>query len=524
MLLKLRSCWNGLGPLVLVVFTAVLLTACGGGGGGDGSSNTTETGQLIDSAVAGVNYRTATQSGTTDAEGRFQYISGETVRFSIGDTVLGECPANGMINPFDLITGAAMPQTNLQVSQMLAAKNSPLMAVINLTVLLQTLDQDGDPANGIDISPEVAGLFSGVSIDFYQGPQQFRKDVSFRTVLNRANAENAFPAHRRVRDWGLAMNHLYASLAAEPPIFARVWEQLDSDLDGQADKSIRRTFDAEGRPLVFTRDDDGDGAVDYRETRQYDANGFAASFTKYLNGNTSIENYSWDADGNQISRDLDSNGDGVPDGRFISHYNEFGVLTQIDVDNQANGSTEGYIYYLYNAQGQTIEESIDQDGDGQKDIISKYYYTNGLLSETAYDADGDGIADITELFEVDANGNMTHYERNDNAAIDNLPDLIIDQQFDERGNVTRYERDDDGNGQPELIEDIRYDAQNNMSEAHIDTNGDGNFDEIATYDYDDHRNATAMYMDSDNDGQIDQQVTYTYQRLGWAYLSAMTQQ
>ncbi len=242
MLMNQKSRRNGLGPLVVVVFMALLLTACGGGGGGDGSSNATQTGQLIDSVVAGVSYQTATQHGTTDAEGHFQYLSGETVRFSIGDTVLGECPATGVINPFDLIAGAAMPQTNLQVSQMLAAKNSPLMAVINLTALLQTLDQDGDPANGIDISPEVAGLFSGVSIDFYKNPQEFRKDVSFRTVLNQANAENIFPAYRRVRDWGLAMNHLYASLAAEPPIFARISEELDMNLDDNPEQNLPPDF------------------------------------------------------------------------------------------------------------------------------------------------------------------------------------------------------------------------------------------------------------------------------------------
>lgn len=64
-----------------------LLVACGGGGGGGGStssSSATSVGVFLDSPVAGINYRTESQSGQTDAQGRFNFVQGETVTFSVG--------------------------------------------------------------------------------------------------------------------------------------------------------------------------------------------------------------------------------------------------------------------------------------------------------------------------------------------------------------------------------------------------------------------------------------------------------
>ena len=66
---------------VLLSISLVLLAGCGGGGGS--STVSTSTGKFIDSAVAGLSYTTTSQSGTTDANGTFQYKSGETVNFKL---------------------------------------------------------------------------------------------------------------------------------------------------------------------------------------------------------------------------------------------------------------------------------------------------------------------------------------------------------------------------------------------------------------------------------------------------------
>ncbi|MDX1452573.1 MAG: hypothetical protein R3183_08435, partial [Oleiphilaceae bacterium] len=61
-----------------------------------------QTGRLVDSAVAGIQYRTATQSGVTNRHGEFAYLAGETVTFSIGDINLPAVPAGAVITPLDL--------------------------------------------------------------------------------------------------------------------------------------------------------------------------------------------------------------------------------------------------------------------------------------------------------------------------------------------------------------------------------------------------------------------------------------
>ena len=88
------------------------ITACGGSGGSSDATGTTVTGtdstngveasagtdagqgggaaavltgRFVDSAVSGLQYATASQSGVTDANGSFSYLAGEQVMFSIGD-------------------------------------------------------------------------------------------------------------------------------------------------------------------------------------------------------------------------------------------------------------------------------------------------------------------------------------------------------------------------------------------------------------------------------------------------------
>jgi hypothetical protein len=66
----------------LGLVTSVALVGCGGGAGGESTAQV-QTGVFVDSPVQGMNYRTTTQSGTTNAQGEFGYVSGENVTFSL---------------------------------------------------------------------------------------------------------------------------------------------------------------------------------------------------------------------------------------------------------------------------------------------------------------------------------------------------------------------------------------------------------------------------------------------------------
>ena len=102
-----------LNRLLLLAGLAVLLSACGGsspaGGGippGGGGTTGTQQGEFLDSAVQGLRFITQSQSGTTDNNGRFNYRTGETISFYVGDILLGSAPAKDTMTPVDLVAGA----------------------------------------------------------------------------------------------------------------------------------------------------------------------------------------------------------------------------------------------------------------------------------------------------------------------------------------------------------------------------------------------------------------------------------
>ena len=122
----------------------LLLVSCGGGGGGNpGGSVGTDaelTGVFVDSTVQGIGFSTASRSGTTNAAGEFTYLNGEQVTFSIGGIILGQVNGASLVTPVTLVAGA-IDETN--------------EVVTNIAQLLQTLDDDGNPDNGISIPDSV---------------------------------------------------------------------------------------------------------------------------------------------------------------------------------------------------------------------------------------------------------------------------------------------------------------------------------------------------------------------------------
>jgi hypothetical protein len=136
----------------LILLLSIMLAACGGGSSSSGDdSPTVMTGQFIDSAVSGLRFQTATQSGYTNAAGNFKFIAGETVSFYIGDILLGSVTAKTQLTPIDLVSGAA-DGSDPQVQ--------------NLIRFIQSLDEDANPDNGITISNTITTFASGQTLDF----------------------------------------------------------------------------------------------------------------------------------------------------------------------------------------------------------------------------------------------------------------------------------------------------------------------------------------------------------------------
>ncbi len=180
-----------------------------------------DTGYYYDSLVSGLAYSTATEDGTIrtgvtgeDGDpGSFDYYQeNATVSFSIGDTALGQSAAKDEVTPFDIAGVTEEAVGGCDVSGTLPDDGGDFQIVHNLAVLLQTMDTDGDPSNGIDISAAVAALFDGVSIDVDQTWDAFQADTELLGVLEAANEQNLFSEERSLVAREDALRALYADV------------------------------------------------------------------------------------------------------------------------------------------------------------------------------------------------------------------------------------------------------------------------------------------------------------------------
>ncbi len=277
--------WCGLG------FFGLLLTAgCGGGdGSGDAATPTVQdpadpsvlSGVFIDSPVAGLGYRTANRSGMTDAEGRFFYLPGEQVVFYLGDLELGRVSGADVVTPVELVPGAV-------------DENDP--GVTNRCRLLQTLDRDGNPDNGIDLSPEVQAAFTGRSVALDVPVDQFADQPALQQALNDLSGRTVFAQGvrtlRSVEDARAHLRKVLLSRDADRDGFTRgqgdcndrradmfpgaaevCGDGIDQDCDG-ADPLCDP-----GQLTTWYLDDDGDGYSDGTavETASWPGRGYFAA-------------------------------------------------------------------------------------------------------------------------------------------------------------------------------------------------------------------------------------------------------
>jgi len=206
---------------LLVSISFCFLSACGGGGGGGGSSApatgsgttpnpvtppvtpspvppTVLLGVFLDSPVSNINYKTATQTSTTDINGLFKYLANEAVTFSVGSVTLPSATASAIITPMDLAKTSDMSNN----------------AVLNMLVFLQSLDQDGIPGNGIQIS-SAADRAATTAIDFNVSPASFRTNTFFTTLIANSGSVTKTPV-----TLASALEHFNTSLAASKIVVA----------------------------------------------------------------------------------------------------------------------------------------------------------------------------------------------------------------------------------------------------------------------------------------------------------------
>ncbi|GGC61780.1 hypothetical protein [Marinobacter halophilus] len=211
--------------LLIAILAATLtvgLTACGGSSsnsgdqGGiddpdkelDGNSDGTpapgddttvaagsETGRFVDSAVGGIEYVTsAGYMSITNDNGEFRFNEGETVTFRLGQLNFGTVQAGSLITPVELAGGDSEKS-------------------VNIARVLQTLDDDGIPDNGITITPatrEKAAIQNPTDV------ATVNLDTAKEIILSLASDNTSAPIDVVTRE--KAESHLNETLAAEKPV------------------------------------------------------------------------------------------------------------------------------------------------------------------------------------------------------------------------------------------------------------------------------------------------------------------
>ena len=148
---------------------ASVLASCVSGCASDETQDPQLTGTFNDGPVSNLDFTVGSTEGKTGPDGSFNYTSpSDQITFSVGDIVLGTGTVKTFMTPVDIVPGAVDENDG---------------AVTNIARFLQTLDEDGDLSNGIQIPEGAADAAAGRSIDFNQTPEAFEGDANVQAVL-----------------------------------------------------------------------------------------------------------------------------------------------------------------------------------------------------------------------------------------------------------------------------------------------------------------------------------------------------
>jgi subtilisin family serine protease len=186
--------------LILSTIAIIALTACGGGGGGGASSggdsgSTTLEGTFTDSAVDGLTYVINGVSKTTSNGGKYQYKSGDSITFKLGNLTLGTTTGKSSITPLDMFEG------NVTIFD---------TRVINMGRILQTYDSDNNPDNGITLESQVAN--NSVT------------DINWSNETSITNFNTNMPTPKTLRTQSQSLAHLKQHIpSSNDPLMKYQW-------------------------------------------------------------------------------------------------------------------------------------------------------------------------------------------------------------------------------------------------------------------------------------------------------------
>lgn len=246
------------------------LAACGGGSSGGSGSETPPndpppsepdmTGQFVDSPVGGLEYVRSNKGAEvylTNDEGEFNYQENETVTFKIGQLTLGSTEGNAIISPRNLAqeTGAT-----------------------NVARVLQTLDEDGDPTNGITISAEVrskaAKAAQSRNIGETTNLDEISEEITSLASDTSAPLVSAEDAEAHLEETLTSINGSAITSCSDDGAESLTVGDFDNLTMGMisADETLLFNFQSDGKFIEYNSgDNDSIGAVSWEGTWEYNS-------------------------------------------------------------------------------------------------------------------------------------------------------------------------------------------------------------------------------------------------------------
>lgn len=113
-------------------------------------------------------------NGTISLNGSFNYVSGDTIYFYVGDVLIGSTTGKSNVTPVDLVDTQSYFNPT----------------VLNIVRFLMTLDSDNNPANGIEINSSVNIAFISQTIDFNQTISAFY--TAYNSLISNATGKTLY--------------------------------------------------------------------------------------------------------------------------------------------------------------------------------------------------------------------------------------------------------------------------------------------------------------------------------------------
>jgi hypothetical protein len=514
----------------LIILLTMLFVACGGGGGSDGPT-ITGSGRFVDGPVQGLSYQTKSVSGKTDLNGGFKYVPGEDITFSYGGVDLGTAPATDLMTPWDLVK-----QDDLELAE---------QALINMLRLIQSLDQNEDHSDGVQLF-DLSDIIINVSnINFNQGILAFEQDYNLRIYLtNILNSIILIDIQEAIRNFEDSLEEFEItipiiinpdtdgdgvadSLDNCPLITNPNQENADGDTAGDAcdafPNAANETVDADGDSVgnnsdncpiaanpdqenddddtlgnVCDTDDDNDGIADGADNCQTVAN-------------PNQENDDDDALGNACDTDDDNDGveDNFPDNCPIAanpnqendDNDALGNACDSDDDNDGVPDTEDNCSVRANAdQLDTDDDGLGNSCDSDKD--------NDTRLDTA-----DNCSLISNLDQLDTDGDLIgdacDSDDDNDTVLDAIPDncLVISNldQLDTDGDLIgdACDTDDDADSVNDVVDNCPLIVNTDQTNSDDDSQGNACDDDDDNDTYLDGNDAFPLdpfeWLDSDAD-------------------------